>query len=112
MCRCCVFVSDTGFERDVAVELGFMRTSSRWGAFSTVRLGLVGTGGSVGFLEIFIGDSVRFCGSAKFGQFGFYGVRFADWRQNADGGFAGAQLGTETFTVGLVEAEALVVKRA
>ena len=28
-------------------------------------LGLAGTGGSVGFLEIFIGDGVRFCGSAK-----------------------------------------------
>ena len=30
-------------------------------------LGLAGTGGSVGFLEIFIGDGVRFCGSAQSG---------------------------------------------
>ena len=66
----------------------------------------------MGFLESFIGDSVRFCGSAKFGQFGFYGVRFADRRQNADGGFAGAKLGTEAFTICLVQAEAPVVKRA
>ena len=43
-------------------------------------LGLAGTGGSVGFLKIFIGDSVRFCGSAKFGQFGSYGLRFAGRR--------------------------------
>ena len=43
-------------------------------------LGLAGTGRSVGFLEIFIGDSVRFCGSAKFGQFGLYGVRFTGRR--------------------------------
>ena len=75
-------------------------------------MGLGGTVGSVGFLKSFIGDGVRFGGSTKFGQFGFYGVRFADGRQNADRGFAGAQLGTEAFTVCLVQAKPLVVKRA
>jgi hypothetical protein len=74
-------------------------------------LGLAGTGGSVGFLEIFIGDGVRFCGSAKFGQFGFLRPPLRWLRQDADGRFAGAQLGTQTFPICLVQAETLVVKR-
>src|SRR4051812_28686786 len=81
---------------------------SRAGA---LMLGLVGPGGSVGFLEIFFSDGVRLRGAAKFAQFGLYGGRFAGRCENADGGFAVAQLGADAFTVGLAEAKSLVVKR-
>src|SRR4051812_32210362 len=80
-------------------------------AARALMLGLVGPGGRVGFLEIFFSDGVRLRGSAKFAQFGLYGGRFAGGCENADGGFAVAQLGADAFPVCLVEAEALVVKR-
>ena len=56
------------------------------------RLRAVGRGGSVGFLEIFIGDLVRLRGSTQLGQPGPDGVRFGDRRQDTDGGLAVAQL--------------------
>src|SRR6476659_1539273 len=104
MRRCWVYVLNLGIDQAVAVELNVVTIASRQTTEARLSRLL--------FLESFIGDIVRFCGSAKFGQFGLYGVRFADWRQDTDCGFAGAQLCTETITICLVQAQALVVKRA
>jgi len=50
------------------------------------RLGAVGRGGGVGFLEIFIGDLVRLGGSTQRGQPGHDGDRFVGPCQDTDGG--------------------------
>jgi hypothetical protein len=72
------------------------------------RLGAVGRGGGVGFLEIFIGDLVRLGGSTQLGQPGQDSDRFGGRRQDTDGGLAAAQLCGDAVTVRLVQAEPLV----
>jgi RimJ/RimL family protein N-acetyltransferase len=77
-----------------------------------VRLGRVGGGSGVGFLESLIGDSMRLGGSAQVGYLGRHSVRFGDRRQHANRGLAAGQLLTDSVTVFPVKSKPLVVKRA
>ena len=88
------------------------KTPAAQKAQARTELGLVCRGGRVGFLESLVRDLMSLGGPAQLGELARHEVGFGNGSQYTDSRFAAGQLAAEPLAIGLIQSQALVVKRA